>query len=336
MIDIALDVLGGDLPPDIRLLGAIEALKEDRSLSLSLVGKKEMIEKYLTDNLSNALIKRVKIINSNEIIEMNESPSKVLKEKRVSSISIATKLVSDGHSNAIVSAGNTGAQMATGIFQLGRISSIERPGIAITIPTEKGPIILIDGGANVDVRPRNIVEFGIMGYIFAKTVYNIENPKVALINNGTEEEKGNKVTKESYSILKEKLKSFIGYIEGREMMKGKADVVVCDGFIGNILLKTIEGVGLSVISILKSDINSSILKKFGALFLRGTFKKLKNKMDYREYGGAPLLGIKGISIIAHGSSDNTAIKNAIKLAVKMHKENLINLIENKLIETNLI
>jgi len=336
LIDIALDVLGGDLAPEIRLLGAIEALKEDRDLSLSLVGNKEMIENFLTKNLSDALTKRVKIINSNELIEMNEPPSKVLKEKRISSVSIATKLVSDGLSNGIVSAGNTGAQMATGIFQLGRISSIERPGIAITLPTEKGPIVLIDGGANVDVKPRNIVEFGIMGYIFAKTAYNIEKPKVALINNGTEEEKGNKITKESYSMLKDKLSSFIGYIEGREMMKGKADVVVCDGFIGNILLKTIEGVGLSIISILKSDINKSILKKFGALFLKSTFKKLKNKMDYREYGGAPLLGIKGISIIAHGSSDNTAIKNAIKLAVKMHKEKIIALIENKLIETNLI
>lgn len=336
MIDIALDVLGGDLAPEIRLQGAIEALKEDSNLSLTLVGQQEMISKFLIKNLTDALIKRVKVINSNEIIEMNESPSKVLKEKRISSVAIATKLVSDGQSNGVVSAGNTGAQMATGIFQLGRISSIERPGIAITVPTEKGPIILIDGGANVDVKPRNIVEFGVMGYMFAKTVYNIENPKVALINNGTEEEKGNKITKESFSLLKEKLKSFIGYIEGREMMKGKADVVVCDGFIGNILLKTIEGVGLSIISILKSDIKSSILKKFGALFLKSTFKKLKNKMDYREYGGAPLLGIKGISIIAHGSSDNTAIKNAIKLAVKMHKEDIINLIENKLIETNLI
>jgi phosphate acyltransferase len=336
LIDIALDVLGGDLPPEIRLKGAIEALQEDNNLTLSLVGKRDLINSFLENNSAKSFLKRINIVNADDIIEMNESPTKVLKEKKVSSIAITTKLVKEGYSKGLVSAGNTGAQMATAIFQFGRIGSIDRPGIAITVPTEKGPIILIDGGANVDVKPKNILEFGIMGYVFAKTAYNIKDPKIALINNGTEEEKGNKVTKESFSLLKDNLKSFIGYIEGREMMKGKADVVVCDGFIGNIILKVIEGVGLSILSILKNDIKQNFTKKFGAMFLKNTFKNLKNKMDYREYGGAPLLGVKGITIISHGSSDNLAIKNAIKLAVKMYKEDTINLIEKELIETNFV
>lgn len=324
MINISLDVSGGDLPFEERVLGALKALRENEDLSVTLVGDENLIGPYLskTEN-DSTILGRIKIVDSKEIIDMDEQPSKILTEKKKSSLGVATELVKTGECSGIVSAGNSGAQMAAALFQLGRISSIERPGIAIPVPTIDKSIVLIDGGANVEVKPKNLYDFAVMGSIFAKVAYNVKEPKIALINNGTEEEKGNKLTKEAYILLKNNLPDFIGYIEGREMMAGKADVVVCDGFTGNIILKTIEGVGLSILGFLKNDFKKTPIKMLGAYLLKDTFLTLKKKMDYKEYGGAPLLGVKGISIISHGSSDNFAIKNALLLAYKMAKEDII-------------
>jgi glycerol-3-phosphate acyltransferase PlsX len=254
---------------------------------------------------------------------MDDAPSRILKDKKDCSLSIATSLVKTNDCQGIVSAGNTGAQMAAGLYQLGSISGIERPGIAITIPTENNFCVLIDAGANPDVKTKNLLDFAKMGSSFCKTVYKIENPRVALINNGTEEGKGNLLNKTSFPVLKNEVPNFIGYIEGREIMKGSADVIVCDGFTGNIILKTIEGTASSVFSLLKKNINQSPFQKIGAIFLRKTFSTLKQKMDYRIYGGAPLLGLKGVSIICHGTSDSLAIQNAILLATKMVRQKTI-------------
>jgi glycerol-3-phosphate acyltransferase PlsX len=333
LINISLDVSGGDLPFEERVLGALKALRENKDLSVTLVGDENLIGPYLskTEN-DSTILDRIKIVDSKETIDMDEQPSKILTEKKKSSLGVATELVKTGECSGIVSAGNSGAQMAAALFQLGRISSIERPGIAIPVPTIDKSIVLIDGGANVEVKPKNLYDFAVMGSIFAKVAYNVKEPKIALINNGTEEEKGNKLTKEAYILLKNNLPDFIGYIEGREMMAGKADVVVCDGFTGNIILKTIEGVGLSILRFLKNDFKKTPIKMLGAYLLKDTFLTLKKKMDYKEYGGAPLLGVKGISIISHGSSDNFAIKNALLLAYKMAKEDIINKISSSATE----
>lgn len=331
MINIALDVPGGDFSQKERIIGAVEALKESKNLKVFLVGDSKLIEGYFTElKLDSKLLSRLEIVESKEILEMDEQPSRVLKEKKNSSIAIATELVRNGKCSGIVSAGNSGAQMAAALFQLGRISLIERPGIAIPVPTIDKQIVLIDGGANVDVKARNLYDFAIMGGIFSKIAYKVNKPKIALINNGTEEEKGNKLTREAFNLLKNNLPNFIGYIEGREMMEGKADVVVCDGFTGNVILKTIEGVGLTILSFLKKDFKKDPLKKCGALLIKDTLFTLKKKMDYREYGGAPLLGVNGISIISHGSSDSLAIKNAILLAEKMAEEKIIEKISQEI------
>ncbi|HOW03308.1 MAG TPA: phosphate acyltransferase PlsX [Caldisericia bacterium] len=325
MINISLDVSGGDLPFEERIFGALKALRENKDLLVTLVGDENLISPYLSKSEYNrSILDRIKIVDSKITIEMDEQPTKILTEKKNSSLGLATELVKKGECDGIVSAGNSGAQMAAALFQFGRISSIERPGIAIPVPTIYKSIVLIDGGANVEVKPKNLYDFAIMGSIFSKVACNIKEPKIALINNGTEEEKGNKLTKEAYVLLKNNLSNFIGYIEGREMMAGKADVVVCDGFTGNIILKTIEGVGLSILEFLKNDFKKTPFKMLGAYLLKDTFLTLKKKMDYKEYGGAPLLGVKGISIISHGSSDSFAIKNAILLAYKMANEDIIN------------
>lgn len=330
MINIALDVPGGDLPEKERTLGAVEALKENKDLKVFLVGNIDLIKRYLDElKVDSKLKERIEIVDSKDVITMDDLPSIVIKEKKNSSIAIAIDLVRNGKCKGVVSAGNSGAQMAASLFQLGRISLIDRPGIAIPVPTIDRPIVLIDGGANVDIRAKNLLEFAVMGGIFSKVAYGVNEPKIALINNGTEEEKGNKLTKEALILLKNNLPNFIGYIEGREMMDGIADVVVCDGFIGNIVLKTIEGVGLSILTFLNNEFKKSPLKLIGASLLKDTLLTLKKKMDYREYGGAPLLGVNGISIISHGSSDSTAIKNAILLAKKMAENNIIEKISSE-------
>lgn len=329
MINIALDIFGGDLPFEERIIGAVKALKASKNLSVTLVGDENLIHSSLIKIEKNSsLLNRIKIVHAKDVIKMDEQPSKVVTEKKDSTIAVATELIKKGECSGVVSAGNSGAQMAASLFKLGRISSIERPGIAIPVPTINKSIVLIDGGANIEAKPKNLYDFAIMGSIFSKIAYDVKEPKIAIINNGTEKEKGNKLTKEAYSLFKDNVENFIGYIEGREMMAGKADVVVCDGFTGNIILKTIEGVGLSILTFLKKDFKKNPIKTIGAYLIKDTLLTLKQKMDYKEYGGAPLLGVNGISIIAHGSSDSLAIKNALLLAEKMAKEEIITKISN--------
>lgn len=322
MIKVALDVPGGDLPEQVKIKGALDALQENEDLSLILVGNQSVISQELAQ-IPSSLKNRIEIYHTDLTIAMGESPSHILKQKKQSSLGLAVELVKNKKADAIVSAGNTGAQMAASLFLLGRLSSIDRPAIAITVPCMNGSFVLLDAGANTDLKPQHLFDFARMGYAYAKIFYHKDNPSVGLLNNGTEKEKGNKLNKEAYPLLSQ-LPSFYGYIEGREMMNGSCDVVVCDGFTGNIVLKTIEGVAQSLMSWLKEELHASSLQKIAGLMLKPSFRKLKHKLDYRVVGGAPLLGVNGISIICHGSSDAFAIKNAILLAKKLHQESLIN------------
>lgn len=327
MISISLDVSGGDLPIAERISGALLALSANQELFVVLVGDEENISSEL-DTHKNVPLHRLKIVHTTETILMSDAPSRILKDKIKCSLSIATSLVKTKECQGIVSAGNTGAQMAAGLFQLGRLPQIDRPGIAITIPTLQSFSVLIDAGANTDIKPKNLLDFARMGSIYTKTVFKIPNPKIALINNGSEEEKGNSLNKETFPLLKREIPGFIGYLEGRDLMKGVADVFVCDGFTGNIILKTIEGTASSLFLLIKQGIHQSIIQKLGAILMKKTLLSLKEKMDYRVYGGAPLLGINGVSIICHGSSDTIAISNALLLAAKMVSQKTMEYISN--------
>jgi glycerol-3-phosphate acyltransferase PlsX len=250
---------------------------------------------------------------------MLDSPATVFRRKKDSSIRVANELVKSGEAVAVISAGHTGAAMAASLFILGPLEGIERPAIATMMPTVKGTCVVLDVGANVDCKPSHLLQFAIMGEVFAKHLLRNPNPKVGLLSIGEEETKGNELTKEAFKLLTETSLNFIGNVEGRDVMMGKADVIVCDGFIGNVVLKATEGVAGAIGAVLKDGIGTSILRKIGYFLMRPAFQKLKAKMDYAEYGGAPLLGINGISIISHGRSSDRAIKNAIRVAVEFAK-----------------
>lgn len=310
---IALDAMGGDYAPKEIVLGAIEAIETIPGITVSLVGKTDEIIKYLPENFGS---NRIEIVEATEIIEMDDHPSMAYRRKKDASVTVATRLVKDGKADAIVSAGSTGGQMVSSLFVLGRIKGVERPAIGTIFPTLQGGKLLLDAGANADAKPSNLLQFALMGNTYAKDVLKISNPKVALVNIGEEATKGNELAINTYEVLSnEKGINFIGNIEGRNIPLGVADVMVCDGFVGNIILKTAEGMASTIMALIKEEVEKSIRGKIGAAVMLPVFKGVKQKMDYAEYGGAPLLGVNGVSIICHGSSKAKAIKNAIKVAV---------------------
>ncbi len=256
----------------------------------------------------------IEVKNATEVVDMLDSPATVFRRKKDSSIRVAVELVKSGEAVAVISAGHTGAAMATSLFVLGPIEGVERPAIAVTMPTLKGKTVLLDAGANVDSKPQHLLQFAIMGEVFAKYVLKNPNPVVGLLSIGEEETKGNELTKETFKLLAETSLNFIGNVEGKDMMAGKADVVVCDGFTGNIVLKISEAVADTIGRILRENIGDNLIRKLGYWLMRPAFWALKRRVDYAEYGGAPLLGINGISIISHGRSSDRAIKNAIRVA----------------------
>ena len=308
---IALDAMGGDDAPAAIIAGAIEAVRELEVESI-LVGDEKEIKKELGRHATDRL--PLSIVHASQRVEMDESPSSVVRKKRDSSIWVATDLVKKSEAVAVISAGNTGASMATALFILGPIPGVERPAIATPLPTLKGTSILIDVGANVDCKPQHLFQFGIMGHIYAKEILGITQPKVGLLSIGEEDSKGNELTKEVFKLLKASALHFIGNVEGRDVYNGGADVIVCDGFIGNVALKISEGLSDAIIQFLKREIMSSSLGKLGYLLLKPSFARFRKKVDYAEYGGAPLLGVDGISIICHGRSSGLAIKIAIRVA----------------------
>ena len=315
---IALDAMGGDNAPLETIKGAVAALEEISELELVLVGKKEVIEAELSKYKYNK--EKIEIVDAREIIEMTDEPVVAVKSKKDSSMNRTLELVKDGTVNASVSAGNTGALITASQLKLKRIKGVLRPAIATMFPNKKGHMLMLDVGATADCKPEFLNQYAMMGSKYMEILVGKKNSKVGLLNIGTEEGKGNEVTREAYNLLKEnKSINFVGNVESTEVMNGNIDVVVTDGFTGNMVLKTAEGIGKFILDVIKTEVSKSFIYKLGALLLMPALKVVKSKMDSSEYGGAIFLGLNGISIKAHGNSDAVAIKNAIKVAEKFAK-----------------
>jgi glycerol-3-phosphate acyltransferase PlsX len=314
---IAVDAMGGDNAPHAIVAGAVQAAKE-YGVAIILVGIEQIIQTELK-KYPHASSLPIEVRNATEVVDMLDSPSTVFRRKKDSSIRVANELVKSEEAVAVISAGHTGAAMATSLFVLGKLEGIERPAIATFMPTIKGTSIILDVGANVDCKPNHLLQFAIMGEVYAKYLLKQPNPCVGLLSIGEEATKGNELTKEAFKLLTETSLNFIGNVEGRDVMSGRADVVVCDGFIGNVVLKVSESVAEAIGLFLRQDIEKNLLRKLGYLLMRPAFRSLKSRVDYAEYGGAPLVGINGISIISHGRSSEHAVKNAIRVAAELAK-----------------
>ncbi|MGQ4664585.1 phosphate acyltransferase PlsX [Metabacillus halosaccharovorans] len=309
---LAIDAMGGDHAPKSVVEGVMKAIAAFPDLEVTLIGQEDKIKTYLTDST------RINIIHTNEIIEGTDEPVRAVRRKKNSSMVLMANEVKEGKADGCISAGNTGALMTAGLLVVGRIEGIERPALSPTLPTLDGKgFLFLDVGANVDAKPEHLLQYAIMGSVYVEKVRGINNPRVGLLNVGTEDKKGNELTKQTFELLKEANVNFIGNIESRDLMESVADVVVTDGFTGNIALKTIEGTALSVFSMLKSALTSNFTSKLAAGVLKPQLKVIKQQMDYSEYGGAALFGLKAPVIKAHGSSDANAIYNAIRQTREM-------------------
>lgn len=308
---IALDGMGTDNHPLPEIEAALLAQKE-RKLKVILTGDREKLLAVARKNSTS--IQDLEILHTDEVITMEDHPAQAIRKKKNSSMMVALKLVQEGKAGAVVSAGNSGAFMGGAIFTLGRLRGVDRPAFIGMMPTMKGWCAVIDMGANVDCSSDNLVQFAIMGSVYAKNMMNIDKPRVGLLSNGTEETKGNELTRKVNALLKKSSLNYIGYIEGRDIFYGKADVVVCDGFVGNVFLKASEGLAEAVGHLLKQTVMKSPLALLGTILALPTLRKFKKRWDYSEYGGAPLIGVKGLAIVCHGSSSAKAIKNALLLA----------------------
>jgi len=310
LIRVAVDAMGGDNAPAEIVKGAVEALKASNDLKVILVGQEEAVQQELSKYQYDT--SRMEVVNATEIIEMAEPPVQAIRTKKDSSIVVAMKLVKNGEADAFVGAGSTGAVLVGGQLIVGRIKGVERPPLAPLLPTEKGASLLIDCGANVDARPSHLVQFAKMGSIYMENVMGVKNPRVAIVNIGAEEEKGNALVKETFPLLKACQDiNFIGSIEARDIPSGYADVIVCEAFAGNIILKLYEGVGATLISMVKKGMMATLRSKIGALLVKPALKTTLKKFDTSQYGGAPLLGLKGLVVKTHGSSKAVEIKNSI-------------------------
>ncbi|MCX8010229.1 MAG: phosphate acyltransferase PlsX [Ignavibacteria bacterium] len=319
---VAVDAMGGDFAPKSIVIGGVNALNNYKDkLDVLLVGKQQEIEKVLKEN--NLSFPKENIINAPEVIEMAESPTSAIKSKPNSSINVCLQLVIDKKADAFISAGNTGAVMAGAKLKLGRIPGVGRPTIGSLVPTNKGYSMLFDVGASVDCKPFHLAEYALMGSIYVKEIFGIENPKVGLLSVGEEETKGNEVTISAHKILSESKLNFVGNVEGRDVLKGEVDVIVCDGFVGNILLKFAEGILGFLKTKFKEYAEISFVKKLKVGFAKNTLKNILSVFDYQKYGGVPLLGVNGIVIIGHGSSTPLAIENMILRAYEVFEKNLV-------------
>ncbi|MDD5066603.1 MAG: phosphate acyltransferase PlsX [bacterium] len=311
---IAVDVMSGERSPEPLVHGALESLKEHNA-SIILVGDKDIItsalKKYPHDK------SRIEIVHSTQIIKMHESPTEAIKQKPDASVMVATQLVKNGLADGFISPGNTGATVATAFWKLGRLKGVSRPAILAKLPTSSYKYTaILDVGAIPECKAIHLVQFAVMGAVHVSKLYDIKSPRIGLLCNGEEETKGTAVSRKAYKILKKLPVNFVGNIEGRNLFDGSIDVAVCDGFTGNIILKATEGVGLTIYSLLKTEIRKSIIFQASALLMVKVFKELKKKIDYQEYGGAQLIGVNGVCIKTHGSSSTKDIKNGIKVAVK--------------------
>lgn len=309
---IAVDAMGGDFGPSVVVPGAIEAARR-HGMHVMLVGDKAKVEAELARiNVAKA---SHEVVHAPDVVYMNEKPSDILRRKKGASIQVACRLVKDGAADGVVSAGHSGATAACGMFIMGRLTGVERPALAALLPTEKNPVVIVDAGANVDCRPYHLFQFGLMGDAFARDLLGYASPRVSLLSIGEEEGKGNSQVKEAYELLKlAQNLNFIGNAEGRDIFGGDVDVVVCDGFVGNVVVKMSEGLAASLVRMLKRLFTTGVLPALGALLARRAFKNFARTIDYAEYGGAPLLGLRGLAIICHGRSSAAAMANAIKMS----------------------
>ena len=319
---VALDAMGGDNGTSAMVQGAVDAVNTDSSIKVILVGREEVVKNELSKYQYPEEL--IQIVNAAEVISTEEVPTIAIRKKKESSIVVGMKLVKNGEADAFVSAGSTGAVLTGGILIVGRLKGVERAPIGTIIPTDKGVSLLVDSGANVDARSSHLIQFAKMGSIYMKYVMGVENPRVSIVNVGVEEEKGNALVKETYPLLKEcDGINFTGSIEAREIPHGGADVIVCEGFTGNVILKLYEGTGAALISMVKQGMMSSLRSKLGALLVKPALKETLKKFDATQYGGAPLLGLNGLVIKTHGSSTAKEVKNTIFQCVTFKEQNII-------------
>jgi glycerol-3-phosphate acyltransferase PlsX len=325
MIKIAVDAMGSDQAPAVEIDGAVQAAAQ-YGVSIALVGQEDRIHELLQKHDVAGL--PIEVVHASEVITMEDSAATAARRKKDSSIRVAARLVRDSGVSGIVSAGNTGAVMATVKMVLGTLPVVDRPALSTVLPTQKGkPAILLDVGANVDCKPHHLEQFAIMGDIYSHAIFGIRRPRVGLLSIGEEDSKGNELTKEAFKSLKRAPINFIGNVEGRDIFKGDVDVIVCDGFTGNVALKLSEGLIETFTAMLGQELKKTLSAKVGYIFAQKAFGEFRRRLDYSEYGGAPLLGIKGITIVCHGRSNANAIKNAIRVANEFCKHNVNSEIE---------
>jgi len=311
---IALDAMGGERGPEEMVTGAIQAVEES-DLDVVLIGDENILNTILQNQPQ--VSSRLHIVHASQTVSMHESPFEAIRRKKDSSIIRAFELIKDGDADGVVSAGNSGATMASAIKLLGRLEKIARPGIASIFPTLKKPLVMMDVGANVDCRPQHLFQFGVMGAAFSDNLFKISKPSIGLLSIGEEGGKGNVLVKKAHELFSKSSLNFIGNVEGRDIFQGDVDVIVCDGFVGNVCLKVSEGLAEAIISMLRTEMSKSLMAKIGYLLAKQAFGNFGKRVDYAEYGGAPLLGVNGTGIICHGRSNAKAIKNAIKVAAEM-------------------
>ena len=328
-INVAVDAMGGDNAPVEIVKGVVEAVQANDHVKVYLTGQEEIVRKELEKYTYPE--EQIEVVNATEVIETAEPPVMAIRRKKDSSIVKALNLVKDGTCDAFVSAGSTGATLVGGQVIVGRIKGVERPPLAPLIPTEKGCALLIDCGANVDARPSHLVQFAKMGSVYMESVMGIQNPRVGIVNIGAEEEKGNALVKETYPLLKNCPDiHFIGSVEARDIPAGAADVIVCEAFVGNVILKMYEGVGRSLLHKVKEGMMSSLRSKIGALLVKPALKETLKAFDLEQYGGAPLLGLKGLVVKTHGSSKAVEIKNSILQCITFTEQNINQKIKEKI------
>lgn len=325
---IVVDAMGGDNAPGAIIEGCVSAVGE-YGVELILVGDAAKVNNELSKYSYDKA--KIQVVHTSEVITNNEHPAMAVRKKKDSSIVVGMKLVKEGQGEAFISAGSTGAILTGATLIIGRIKGISRPALAPIMPGKNGPFMVIDVGANVDCKPENLVHFAIMGSAYFKRVLGVDNPKVGIVNNGGEEEKGNELTKSAHQLLKNVNINFIGNVEPREIPDGDVQVLVCDGFVGNTILKLFEGAASLIFNSLKEELMRSMMSKIGALLSKAAFKNLKKKFDYTEYGGAAFLGVNGAVIKAHGSSNGKAIKNALRQAKLFIENGVIEQIKDNIV-----
>jgi phosphate acyltransferase len=327
---IAVDAMGSDRAPRPEIEGALLAVRHYPGVRVLLVGPEERLKQELASH-PTAGRAALEVVNATQVIGMDEKPVQAVRSKRDSSMHVGLRLVRDKKVVGFVTAGNTGAAMATGKMVLGALPGVDRPALANVFPTStRKPAILIDVGANVDSKPHNLAQFAVMGEIYYRAIFSKPKPTVGLLSIGEEETKGNELTRDTFALMKALPVNFIGNVEGRDLYNGRVDVIVCDGFVGNVALKISEGLVEAVRFLLKESLTSTITSQVGALLARKAFTNFGRKLDYSEYGGAPLLGVKGVAIVGHGRSNANAIKNAIRVAKQFHESGVNARIEEEL------